>query len=117
MRIYTRQEFMRLPEGTLFSKGKPIHFSRLMAKGETLFTDDIANDFCCLELLDWESSGTDDWEERFDGMLERRESYPMNDLWGRDGYFDEDDLFLVFEPADLDALSEIIATAKKVAPP
>lgn len=109
MKIYTRAEFLKLPEGTIFAKGKPWFFDTLSVKGET-----CPYDFLCRELVNIESSGSDQRVDRLDEMLEAGASYPIEDAYGRDGCFDDDDLFLVYEKADLEELRNVINVALEV---
>lgn len=53
--------------------------------------------------------------DRLDDMLENGASYPMDASYGRDGCFNEADLFLVFERADLVQLGKIVDQAILVA--
>lgn len=112
MRVYSRAEFLKLPEGTLFAKGKPWYWESLHVKGETWAH---WNDFLLRDLQWIESPSSIDASHAMDRMLENGTSAPMETAYGRDGCFDDKDLFLVYEPADLDALSEIIAEAKEAA--
>lgn len=104
MRIYNRQDFMTLPEGVIFAKGKPWYFGSLSIKGGTIIADGKAIDFsyCCLVDIDSHDSG--EWGQRMEDMLTNGASYPINDSYGRDGCFDEEDIFLVYEPADIKRL-------------
>ena len=113
MRIYTRHEFLDLPEGTIFAKGKEWYFDQLQVKGKTLPADDggYCGDFYTMEFA-W-VDGEDSMEciNRLYEMLEQKKSYPMQNSECRDGMFDLDDLFLVFEKADLLILKQYIEKA------
>lgn len=103
MRIYTREEFLKLPEGVLFCKGKPWYWGDFSVKGESLQTDFIYRSLCW---VDAESSG--DATDKMERMLNEGASEPMETAYGRDGMFDGEDLFLVFEESDLRELQQII---------
>ena len=108
MRVYRRAEFLKLPEGTLFAKGKPWYWGELSVKGETW-----TNDFLALG-LEWIEAGNGDigdTSEMFDRMLAEGVSAPMQNSGGRDGCFDDADLFLVYELDDLRQLAAHINTA------
>lgn len=112
MRILRKAEFLRMPIGTLFARGKPWAFEQLSVKGESLHNSD---DFFAMDLVSIKSDGSSEWVERLDKMLETGVSYPLEtDGYGRDGCFDSEDLFLVYELADLQDLHRIIITAIQV---
>lgn len=108
MRIYRRAEFMALPEGVLFAKGKPWYFESLHVKGETISWDGGRGDFTLRDLVWVDGHGSAGSALALDMMLEAGASYPLETLYGRDGCFDEEDLFLVYEAADLRALRDVI---------
>ena len=106
MRILNRDEFLKMPEGTLFSKGQPIYFNGLFVKGESM-----PNDFIYRDLIDWENTGSEDMVSRFYEMVDGKKSFPINEDYGRDGCFNKDDLFLIYEAEDLANLVATILTA------
>lgn len=115
MRIVKRDEFLKLPAGTIFAKGQPMYFESLSVKG-----DSLPNDFIYRQLVWFESHGDtkDEYDQgrRYDAMVENGASFPINDAYGRDGCFDDDDLFLVYEEADLAVLRDLIDAALKPLP-
>lgn len=110
MRIYRRAEFMKLPEGTVFCKGKPWAFEDLCVKGET-----IPNNFYArgLQWVDAHDSG--EAFDRLEEMLAEGASYPLETAEMRDGCFNDEDLFLVYEKADLVSLIALFQQACDVA--
>lgn len=100
MKIVDLKTFRALPEGTLYSKYKPISFDGLMIKGETWESDFLYQDL--VGNLDAESS------EKFHKQCEKAEAGISVSLdfhvMGRDGLFDEDQLFAVYEKDDLAGL-------------
>ena len=110
MRVYRRAEFLKLPTGVLFCRGKPWAWEELSVKGETL-----TNDFGELGLQWIEADSSGDASEMLDRMLEQGISAPLQTSYGRDGRFDDKDLFLVYERDDLWQLAEAIDTAIGVA--
>jgi hypothetical protein len=117
MKLYRRDAFMELPAGTLYCKGKPWYFESLHVKAQTLRSveKDDPFDWVCLSLDSVEANDSEQFDARLTDMLENGASYPMADAYGRDGCFDKDDLFLVYEVEDLKRLHEIICNAVKVA--
>lgn len=93
---------MKLPKGTLFSKYAPYIFEDLAIKDDTLGT----SDFFATYIADAVASDSpeDSWQ-RLDTVQQTGESLPMDFTEiRRDGTFEEDQLFAVWEPADVRAL-------------
>jgi hypothetical protein len=111
MKIYTREKFMELPSGTIFAKGKPWYWGTLHIKHDTIIHEGKAIDFVVQDLISIEAHDSGQWSERQDEMLEAGASYPLNEGAGRDGCFDDEDLFLVYEIEDLTALARHIGRA------
>jgi hypothetical protein len=109
VKVYTRDAFMELPAGVMYGKGKPWYFSEWGVKGDTLRdADGRAIDWIYLSLFDIDGD-----HMLLDDMLENGSSVPLNvDMYGRDGCFDKDELFLVFERPDLNAFSRVLETVK-----
>lgn len=101
MKIVNREEFLEYPEGTLFSKYEPCIFGDLCIKG-----DSLTNDFWYQEINS--SIKCNDSGEFSDILLsaqETKESIEMDlDIEGRDGLYDENQLFAVWEEKDVKAL-------------
>ncbi len=111
MRIYRRREFLQLPAGTMFCSGGEWHFGALSVKGETCVGID---DFCSCD-LDWiDSNDSGQAIDRLTEMLENGANYPLQTDMGRDGLFDQNALFLVFEKSDLHILLGFIDAALKL---
>ena len=110
MRVYRRAGFLKLPEGTLFAKGKPWYWGELSVKGETW-----TNDFLALGLQWIEADSSGDASEMLDRMLEEDISAPLQTSGGRDGCFDDADLFRVDELDDLRKLAFHVDAAIGVA--
>lgn len=106
MRVYNRDDFLKLPAGTLYAKGVQWAFDGLMVKADTW-----GDDWVCLNVQDIEAFDSGENCARLDEMLEAGASYPMNDAYGRDGYFDKDAVFLVYERDDLLKLQNLISAA------
>jgi hypothetical protein len=118
MRIYTRREFLKLPEGTVYASGKEWYFEGPKIKGKTIWFDDIENDIHDFYEQDFNwVEGKDSGEcfDRLADMLATGSSYPMQNSICRDGMFDPDDLFLVYEKADLEILKAYIEEAIELA--
>lgn len=109
MRVVNRETFLKLPAGTVYAKGVPWSFNSLCFKGESLGNDWYEHDPAWVEAND---SG--EAFDRLERMLHQGASYPMEDAEGRDGLFDADAIFLIFEKADLEKLRGLIDNAISV---
>lgn len=114
MRIVGLKEFLALPNGTVYAKYAPQYFSEWGVKTETL--NDV--DFCFTSLdHDMDCEGSDDLV----GILQRLEndptdSYPLSfDVGARDGCFERNQLFAIWDEADIDALIARLQEAKQEA--
>lgn len=102
MRIVNRKTFLAMPEGTLFGKYTPCSVDgELAIKGET-----SGNDFWQQGFVGWFADGHDsgDYLDTLI-LLENGGSAALDfNCQDRDGLFDADQLFAVFEPEDMRAL-------------
>jgi len=96
MRLYRRKNFLKLPSGIIFSCGYPFIFKGFSVKGES-----FKNDYESIQ-LEW-VEGDDDVEQfnKLSKMLYEESSYEMENDFVREGDFNEEIVFLVFEPKDL----------------
>lgn len=109
MKIFNRTEFLQLPTGVLYriQRTHESSFEEIEIKGDNCGT----NDFACMQFgYSRDSDETDMW-------LDSNISRPIKtDYYGRDGCFDDDALFLVYETWDLEQLRVVIDHALTVAP-
>jgi len=111
MKIVDRKTFLAMPAGTVFMKYEPCIFGDIEMKGNTLPS---GPDF-------WRSSLTDALElwgdgdspfGRLDEAVASGASLSMDyDSMGRDGLYDEDQLFAVLEKRDVEQLIEKLKEA------
>lgn len=111
MKIVDRKTFLALPEGTIYAKGVPWSFEGLSIKDENAGS----NDWWYLEPCWVEANDSSEVFDRLTEMQERGASYPMQTSITRDGLYDEDAIFLVFERDDLLKLREMVDKAIAVA--
>lgn len=109
MRIVNRKQFLELPEGVLFSKYAPCYFENIMIKGESL-----PNDFCYQQIVDAvKCHDSNEYGDILDRACETGESFDLDFCCqGRDGCFDEDQLFAVWEQKDIGALMARLASIR-----
>lgn len=117
MKLLTRAQFLELPAGVIYCQGKPIYFGGPAVKGDTVRESRDGEgegvDWWSRNLEMWDFDSTEQMSADFDKMLTGA-TYPLNASETRDGCFEADELFLVYEPADLDALQAVIDAARKV---
>jgi len=100
MKIVNREQFLALPENTLFSNYEPCIFEGILIKQRS-----IGNDFYYTSIVDAvECSGTDSFVGNL-ATAEEGESIAMDfDCVRRDGCFELDQLFAIYEPNDVQGM-------------
>lgn len=104
MKIVNLETFRKMPPNTLFAKYQPCVFEELEIKGETwehdfLVSANLSSAIKC--------SGSAEFGELLDRAERTGESLVMDfESEGRDGCFEKDQLFAVWEEADVRALIE-----------
>ncbi len=104
MRVVNLEEFLKLPNGTVFSKFKSIIFDGLKMKDGTCGTDFLYRDL----LSEIECGDTSDYIEKITRMGENSNfSVSLDfDCISRDGMNDKNQLFAIYEKADIKGLIE-----------
>jgi hypothetical protein len=112
MRLLTRTEFLQLPAGVIYFKGKEWYFEGLAVKEESVEHSfpDSSGDWFYVDPAWIEAHDSGEAFERLDAM-KAGASYPMQETMCRDGLFERDDIFLVPERDDLLKLREWIDRA------
>jgi len=103
MRVYKRADFLQLPAGTVYCAGGEWFFGGICFKGDTM-----GNDWSVLDPAWVDGKDSGECFARLGEMLDDGVSYPMEEDYGRDGLFDEGQIFLVFEGSDLKNLRGMI---------
>jgi hypothetical protein len=107
MKIVNRAAFLAMPAGTVFQKYSPCVFGDIEIKGDTLTTDFYATSAggTCIDFND-----TGDLFDKCDAMEKRGASCAVDfDTVQRDGLFDLDQLFAVWDRADVEMLVNRLA--------
>lgn len=104
MRVVDRKTFLAMPPGTIYAKGEPWAFGNIQRKEDTLGDNDW-----WYQSFDWiESRDMGEANERLTLMLETGASFPMDNSIQRDGCFDPGEIFLIYEDADIERLTETL---------
>jgi hypothetical protein len=113
MKILRRKEFLK--EGVvLFCKGCEWVFEGLYLKTETLYDNQGEGiDFVYRNLCQIDSKSSDDLFDKYEEMMEKGSSFPINQSPSRDGNFNEKDIFLVYESKDLFDIYQIAKVLMK----
>ena len=107
MKLFNLQDFVKLPPGTLYTRNDG---HEIQIKGD--WVSDDGQDWTCATF-----GYTGDTSKVYLEML-YSESYPIQtDYYGREGLFDNDAEFYVYESWDLEQLRLIIDRAISVALP
>ena len=93
-----------MPAGTVYCKYKPCYFGQLCVKGDSIpgdfYTGELTAD---VGLLAGNNSG--EWLDLLDKYERTGESFDLDlEGEGRDGMYDEDQLFAVYERKDIEQL-------------
>jgi hypothetical protein len=111
MRVVDRKSFLALPPGTIYCKGVRWAFDAMCIKD-----DSLENDWIYLNMA-WPSARDSGAAvDLLDKSLETGSSFACEDAFGRDGCFDDDAVFLIFEMDDLLALKNRVETAIDILP-
>jgi hypothetical protein len=100
MKILTRKQFMEMPAGTVFSYYQPCFFNGLSIKDSS--PEKGYPDFSMSDLIgSVEHGNSDEFSTKCDQM-ELGESMPVDfEFSGREGLFDDELLYAVYEKEDV----------------
>lgn len=106
MRIVDRKTFLAMPEGTVYAKieQKWVVDTPLCVKYES--TD--YNDWYYMS-FDWvDANDSGEAVDRLEEMAKGKASYPVQQSIARDALFEEEALFMIYERADLEFITETL---------
>jgi hypothetical protein len=107
MKLVNLNEFIRLPAGTLYKKQSGVE---LEIKGD--WVSDDGRDWSTTSFA--ANCGND--QDTHIGLM-IGESYPIQtEMYGRDGCFQDDEQFLIYEKWDLEQLKQLLERAIDVSP-
>lgn len=112
MKLLNREEFLKLPEGTLYAKYEPHIFGGIQVKGES---NKKCGDFYTMEMINPSYEGFNNFSDAIDFFNKSKQCELDFNCYGQDGLFDEDQLFAVFEAKELSKMIELLQTGLKLA--
>jgi len=118
MKILNRDEFLALPSGVLFCKYEPCIFDIIEIKGDSLNFEHGGNDFFTRPLtgIYTEATGQDGGDPILPEFDRGDEFRWCHNSEGRDGLFEDNQLFAVFDRVDIDKLIGQLLAAELVTP-
>jgi len=100
MKIVNHETFLKMPPNTVYTEFEPCVFSDLRIKGETW-----NNDFCFQDVLNVKAEGSEEFIDVLENARKNGNSFQLDlDCEGRDGLFNEKQLYAVFEKQDITML-------------
>lgn len=106
MRVVDRKTFLALPAGTVYCKGARWAFDSICIKD-----DSLGNDWVYLNMAWPNANDSGEAFELLEQSLATGASFRCEEDFGRDGCFNDDAVFLIFEADDLLALRSRIDAA------
>ena len=101
MRIVNLETFRAMPEGTVYSKFEPDMLEGLMIKGETWEHDFIYQDL----IGNIDAHNSEDYGAQIDTAIEGKTEVRFDfHCMGRDGLFEDKQLFAVYDKYDVASL-------------
>ena len=106
MRVVNRKTFLTLPPGTIYCKGVTWAFDSICIKD-----DSLPSDWVYLNPAWPAAHDSGEAVDMLEKSLETGSSFPCEDAYGRDGCFNDKDVFLIFEKPDLEVFRSYIDRA------
>lgn len=110
MKIINREEFYKLPSGTLFSEFQPDIFTGLKIKYDTWDAGEKPYDYVELDLIgNIKAYSSDQFDLLMDEAVEGKSTLQLDfESAGRNAYFDEDQLYAIYERDDILGLIQVL---------
>jgi hypothetical protein len=111
MKIVNKQEFYKLPNGTLYSEYEPCIFSGLKIKNDTFYNGSKPFDFVYEELIgNVDADGSYDRDDILIRCQNDKSEFDLDfDCSSRDGTYKDDALYAVYDSREIIALSDKIS--------
>jgi len=118
MKIVTKQEFYKLPNGTLFSYYEPCIINGLMIKLDTITSGVYGKepiDFFYQDLIGNVNTDNGEFSEILINAQENKVDFDLDfEVGERDGLYEENALYVVYNSDEIKQLSKIIAGCKGI---
>jgi hypothetical protein len=117
MKIVNKQEFYKLPEGTLYSEYEPCVLNGLNVKGMNMVgLDNKLIDFTLKSIIgNVYCDSSDDFVNILTDAEENKTSIKLDfDYYGRDGLYEDDALYAIYEEKDIDDFIKQLQVCKDV---
>ena len=115
MKIYNRKGFLEQPAGTIFCKYGLAGIKQVgFADSFCIKGDSFINDYFCVDLCEIDSFSSEVRIDLLQKIVSEGISVPMNMDSQREGLFEKDGYFLVYEENDLQQLMNIIKLSLQV---
>lgn len=111
MKIINLEEFRKLPEGIIFCKCAPCYLGSPQIKGRTL-----DGDFVCASLTDnvYFERSSDELDAIYDDAIEKGAEFRLYfESFGRDGLYEKDQLFAIYDKLDITQFISALANSLK----
>lgn len=113
MKIITRKQMLSMPDQTLYWEYEPCCFDKLRVKRGDPDPEGI--DFACDDMDQIKCTGSSDMFEILDDAKNNSTSFDMNlEYTGRDGMFEDKQLYVVYEQEDILQLIERLKKCLKI---
>ncbi len=116
MKLINRYELMNLPSGTLYcTLNEPWVFGDMCIKGDTINVDGRNIDFGERGIQWVDADDSEEAVNRLDTMLEdSNRSYLVEQDYGREGMFDDNQVYMVYDGADIKSILDDLRNAYDV---
>ena len=109
MKIVNRKELMSQPDHTLYSVFKPHYFEGLFIFGG----GELQSDFVSADLIgNIDAADFAEMSDLIDAAIDNGTSFKLDfEGWGRDGLFEREDMYAIYEKDDLEGLKHVVERA------
>jgi hypothetical protein len=116
MKLLNREEFLKLPKGTLYDKYYQKLLGDTCVKDASIRAEEEIGDFYTMPYINISDDVFDnDHSDASDYFVKTMQCDLDFDCYGRDGFFDKDQLFAGFEAKELSEITKILQTVLKLA--